>query len=91
MRRVDIFSISGDGVSVVGTMKTHFYPQIFYLGMLRHDRRFHPYQNHQTETPMDSYCIRSYSVGDSGGSLIGVAAGDVKGGVGPRTTQISTQ
>ena len=52
---------------------------------------FWPSQSHCTAPLMYLYWISDYSVDDSGGSSCNVSNGNIKGGVGPSTTQLSSK
>ena len=86
----DQFITTGDGRGDVGSRKTHFYSKKVYFIIDRNDGNFGPSQHHHIKPPMYSPLSMGYSDNATGYSSIFIASGNDKGGVGPRTTQLSS-
>ena len=54
------FSVSGDGIGVVGTRTTLFSSHKVGFGGYRHDMEFSPYQSHRTGSPVYSSFSKYY-------------------------------
>ena len=85
------YTAAGCGIVGVGPRKTHFYPQKYNFGRNRHDGIFQKSQRQHTAPPIKLSSIKNYTVGTSDSSLFGVAHGNGKGDVGPRTTNLTSQ
>ena len=91
LRMEDLYGVAGGSVGGVGTSKTHFSPQMDNSGIDRHDGGFQKYKCQSTSSTMELFRMRDYPVGESDGYLFHVDAGYGKGGVDPRTTQLTSQ
>ena len=82
------FSVGGGGRGVVGYITTYVFSHQVNFSTDGHYGLFWPSQIHYTASLLVSYSSKDYPVSFSGGSPFDVVAGDVKGGVVPRTTHL---
>ena len=88
-KQEDKYSANGDGRGGVGPSNNHFSFQKVDFVTDRHDGVSCSYKSSLTEYHMASSWSNDYSIYDTVGYSFGVADGDGKGGVGPRTTHLS--
>ena len=72
-------------------MTTHFYPTKYIFDRDMLNVVFKKSQRQHTAPPIKLSSIKNYTVGTSDSSLFGVAHGNGKGDVGPRTTNLTSQ